>query len=78
MFADGRDYNATFTNITINSSITRILIPIVDDLAVEAIENFTCQITLVSPTSNVLIAQTEAVVVILDNDSKFLVWIRRH
>ena len=60
-----------FTNITINSTVTRITIPVFSDQAVEANEMFQCRITLISPTANVVITQTEAVVVIVDDDSKF-------
>ena len=71
-FAAGEDFNGMFTNITINTTITSILIPILEDGVVEANESFTCRITLVSTTSNVLITQAEAVVIIVDNDSKCL------
>ena len=71
IFIGGRDYEAVFTNITINSIVTNISIPVINDQSVEANEMFQCRISLISPTPNVLITQTEAVVVIMDDDSKF-------
>ena len=60
-----------FTNITINSTVTSVSIPVINDQAVEANETFQCQITLISPPPNVVIIRTKAVVVIEDNDGKF-------
>ena len=76
IFTVGKDYKEVITNITINSTVTSISVPIITDQVVEANEMFQCRITLISPTengSNVVIAQTEAVtvVVIVDDDSKF-------
>ena len=72
IFTGGRDYEVVFANITINSTVTSISIPVFNDQAVEANEMFRCRITLISPSPNVVITQTEAVVVIVDNDSKFV------
>ena len=71
IIAGGRDYEEVFTNITIISTMTSISIQVINDQAVEANEMFRCRITLISPSPNVVITQTEAVVVIVDDDGKF-------
>ena len=68
-----QDYTSVDTNPTLNSSITEVTvdIPIVVDEIAEDDETFAVELSLISPSSRVSIAQATTQVTIIDDSSTF-------